>query len=192
MTTEEGKKKGLNPLIAVGGAAVVAAISGAAAFTLAPSAGGETAEAHSDEHGGEKGHGDEMKKAAKGHDDGHGGADKKKKAKKDKKGKTAKKGGGPVYVDIEPLIISLGPEAAARRLKISIVIESDPAYADKLVELIPRFRDVLNTYLRAVDARDFESPASMSRIRAHIARRLRIVAPEDSIEGVLVTDFILD
>ncbi len=190
MTTEEGKKKGLNPLIAIGGAAVMAAISGVAAFALAPAADKDAAEAHGDADG----HGAKKDDHGGDHDGGHGGKGEKKSDKKNGKGKKGKsaKGGGTAYVDLEPLIISLGPEAAARRLKISIVIEGDPAYADDLARLVPRFRDVLNTYLRAVDARDFESPASMSRIRAHIARRLRIVAPEESIQGVLVTDFILD
>lgn len=199
MSTEvEGKKKGLNPLIAIGAAAVVAAASGGAAFFLSP-AGADAAEVAKsddepkggDDHSG--GHGEASKKADS-HgkpkaSDGHGASSKKDSHKKSKKnaGKT-----GTVYVPIEPLIISLGPESTARRLKITIVIEGEAAYESELGSLVPKFRDILNTYLRAADARDFESPAAMSRVRAHIARRLKIVAPDGAISGVLVTDFILD
>ena len=174
---EGGKKKGIGAPIAIGGAVVLAAISGAAAFALAPSAGGEEAPIDGAEHSGEN-----QEKSEK-------ATDKKKKKKKGKQGKKAEES---VYVPIEPLVISLGPEARANRLKITLVIEGSKDYEADLISLVPKFRDVLNTYLRAVDARDFESPAAMSRIRAHIARRLKIVAPEDSIDGVLVTDFILD
>lgn len=180
---EDGEtvKKGLNPLIAIGAAAVVTAVSGGAAFFFAPS-GADASETKADD----KDH----------HDDGHEGdqgkSAKKTEKKKKKKGKKGAKNTGDVFVPLEPMIVSLGPEAAASRLKISIVIETNGAYQDELAGLVPKFRDVLNTYLRAADARDFESPAAMSRIRAHIARRLQIVAPEDSIDGVLVTEFILD
>ena len=184
---ETPKKKGMSPLIAIGGAVVLALISGAAAFALAPAGGaGPDVEHAKDDHKSDD-HGDDKKDAKK--------KDKKKKdkKKKDKKGKDGHgEGGGSVYVPIEPLIVSLGPEAKANRLKITLVIEADPEYEKDLLALLPKFRDVLNTYLRAADARDFESPAAMARVRAHIARRLRIVAPDQSIQGVLVTDFILD
>ncbi|MBI1393841.1 MAG: hypothetical protein GC152_13970 [Alphaproteobacteria bacterium] len=180
-TNDEGKKKGLNPMVAMAAAAAIAVASGVAAFALSPVGGGAaehepTSNADHKEH---ESHGGAKSSSSS---DGHG---KKKKRK-------ATHGAELVYVPIEPLIVSLGPEAAAKRLKITIVIEGDAAFEDELKGLVPKFRDVLNTYLRAADARDFESPAAMSRVRAHIARRLKIVAPDESIEGVLVTDFILD
>ncbi|MEO0398795.1 MAG: flagellar basal body-associated FliL family protein [Pseudomonadota bacterium] len=186
----EKPKKGLGLPVTLAGAAVLAAVSGAAAFALAPAGGGggakdtEKTEKHADD-----GHGD--KKADKKADKKGKGKDKKKKKGKGKDGHD-EGGGGAVYVPLEPIIVSLGPEAMANRLKITLVIEGASEYEQDLIKLIPKFRDVLNTYLRAADARDFESPAAMSRVRAHIARRMRIVAPDASIKSVLVTDFILD
>ncbi|MEM6413887.1 MAG: flagellar basal body-associated FliL family protein [Pseudomonadota bacterium] len=177
-------KKGLSLPITIAGAAVLAAVSGAAAFALAPAGGGEKEDTHTEEHA-DEGHSDKKSKSDK-------KKKKKKKGKKDKKGQGEEYAGDAVYVPIEPLIVSLGPEAMAKRLKITLVIEGAPEYQSELTALVPKFRDVLNTYLRAADARDFETPAAMSRVRAHIARRLRIVAPDASIKSVLVTDFILD
>ena len=198
---DDGKKKSGGMVMTIAGAAALALISGAAAFALAPAGGGSEKTDHGEDAG--KDHGkDAGKDAGKGHgkDAGkdHGGgsghgekADKK--HKKDKKGHGKKAVSGEiVYVPMEPLIVSLGPDARADRLKITLVIEGRSEYEPELQDLMPKFRDVLNTYLRAAETSDFESPAAMARVRAHIARRLKIVAPEDSVVGVLITEFILD
>ena len=53
-------------------------------------------------------------------------------------------------------------------------------------------RDVLNTYLRAVEITDLEDPAAMTRLRAQMVRRVRMVTPPDTVRDVLILDFILD
>ncbi|GAB4519896.1 MAG: hypothetical protein Kow00133_05950 [Amphiplicatus sp.] len=96
-----------------------------------------------------------------------------------------------VFVAIEPMVISLGPEAQSKYLKISISIETTKPHEKRLHELTPRIRDVLNAYLRSVDESDLERPANMARLRAQMLRRLQLVAPAGSVHNVLITDFVL-
>lgn len=95
------------------------------------------------------------------------------------------------FVTIQPMIISLGPEAKSKYLKISVTLETSKTHEKSLNAMTPRLRDVLNSYLRAVDESDLERPAGMTRIRAQMLRRLQLVAPEDSVSDILITDFVL-
>lgn len=96
-----------------------------------------------------------------------------------------------IFVNLEPLVVTLGPSAKSKYLKISVSLETTHDYEKSVNELTPRFRDVLNSYLRAVDEKDLIIPAAMSRLRAQMLRRLQVVAPEDSVTDVLITDFVL-
>lgn len=99
--------------------------------------------------------------------------------------------GDVIFVPLEPLIVSLGPDASSRFLRISISLETNKDGQAVLEELTPRLRDVLNGYLRAVDEEDLAQPASMSRLRAQMLRRLQLAAPDGVITNVLITDFVL-
>ncbi|MEM9169155.1 MAG: flagellar basal body-associated FliL family protein [Pseudomonadota bacterium] len=175
---------------------VPALIAGAIAFAVAffaPFGGADAPKADAAEEadakdGAEKGDKKKDKKASKKKKDG-------KKAKGGKGGKGGKDGdpygAGAAFVNVEPLVVSLGPNARAQYLKISISIETKPGYEGSIEKMIPKFRDVLNTYLRAVDERDLTEPAAMTKLRAQILRRIRIAADDLPIDDVLITDFIL-
>ncbi|MEL6365283.1 MAG: flagellar basal body-associated FliL family protein [Pseudomonadota bacterium] len=179
-TEEEPKKKG-SPLILI---SIVAALllgggAGAAVFMGLVPLGGEKSE-KSDDHGG------------KDKKDGHSG-----KAGKGSKGKSApaydiQTVGDVAFVNLEPLIISLGPEANARHLRMTLSIETKSTGVGAVELMLPRVRDVLNTYLRAVEVSDLEDPAAMTRLRAQMVRRVRMVTPPDTVRDVLILDFILD
>lgn len=96
------------------------------------------------------------------------------------------------FVNLEPLVISLGPNANSQYLKVSITLETFGDEKKKIEHLVPKFRDVLNTYLRAVDENDIAEPAAMIRLRAQMLRRIQLIAPPDTIENVLITDFVLN
>jgi len=102
--------------------------------------------------------------------------------------------GGPTYafVPLEPLIISLGPEAKSKHLKVSITVEVVPGTEEAVLLVTPRINDVLNTFLRAVDEREFEIPRSMLRLRAQMLRRVQLVTPKDSVRDVLIQEFVLN
>lgn len=96
------------------------------------------------------------------------------------------------FVNLEPLVITLGPNATSQYLKISLSLETSHQDTKTIEHLSPKFRDVLNTYLRAIDENDLADPAAMMRLRAQMLRRLQIVAPDDAISNVLITDFVLN
>ena len=96
------------------------------------------------------------------------------------------------FVNLETLVVSLGPSANSEYLKISISIETTKSESKGIEILEPKFRDLLNTYLRAVDERDLIEPAAMTRLRAQMLRRMQLVAPQGAIKNVLITDFILN
>ena len=95
------------------------------------------------------------------------------------------------FVPIEPIVVSLGPRATARHLVFEGHREVAPGAEAEVVRLMPRVMDVLNTYLRAVEERDFEEPGALPRMRGHMLRRVRIVAGPDRVRDLLVTRFLL-
>lgn len=96
------------------------------------------------------------------------------------------------FVNLEPLVVSLGPNASSQYLKISVTLETNVSDQKQVEHFIPKFRDVLNTYLRAVDERDIAEPAAMIRLRAQMLRRIQLVAPTDAVQNILITDFVLN
>ncbi len=96
-----------------------------------------------------------------------------------------------VFVDLTPFVISLGPNASSEYLRVSISLETTEDHLKAAEHLQPRFRDVLNTYLRAVDERDLAEPAAMIRLRAQMLRRLQVAASPEIVSDVLITDFVL-
>lgn len=96
------------------------------------------------------------------------------------------------FVGLDDLIISLGPQAEARHLKVRLSIEVEKAEEPAVVALKPRILDVLNTYLRAVDEREFELPHAMMRVRAQMLRRVQLVTPEGAVRDVLIQEFVLN
>lgn len=96
------------------------------------------------------------------------------------------------FVPMEEMIISLGPTAQAKHLKVQVSIEVEPGKELDVQTISPRIVDVLNTYLRALDEADIENPRSMIRMRAQMLRRVRLVAPEGSVRDVLIQQFVLN
>ncbi|MEM7060680.1 MAG: flagellar basal body-associated FliL family protein [Pseudomonadota bacterium] len=96
------------------------------------------------------------------------------------------------FVPMEEMVISLGPDATAKHLKVKVSIEVEPGTEVDVQTISPRIADVLNTYLRAVDGSDLENPRSMSRMRAQMLRRVRLVAPQGSVRDVLIQQFVLN
>lgn len=96
------------------------------------------------------------------------------------------------FVPIDNMVISLGPRATAKHLKFAAQLEVEPVFTEEVTTLMPRILDVLNTYLRAVEEADIESPAAMTRLRAHMLRRVQIVTGEGRVKDLLITEFVLN
>lgn len=96
------------------------------------------------------------------------------------------------YVPLEAMVISLGPEARSKHLKLVVSVEVKPEAEAEVTAAAPRILDVLNTFLRAVDERDFESPRAMLRLRAQMLRRVQLVTPQHAVRDLLIQEFVLN
>lgn len=96
------------------------------------------------------------------------------------------------FLPMEPIMVSLPPGSSARYLRFTGQIETDPASAVEVEQLMPRILDVLNTYLRAVEVTDLEQPAAISRLRAQMLRRVQVVTGEGRVRDLLITEFVLN
>lgn len=96
------------------------------------------------------------------------------------------------HIPLENMTISLASSGTARLLRFSAQVEVGIASEAAMLRMQPRFLDIVNTYLRAVDPRDLEDPAALIRLRAQILRRLQVVAGDGHIRDFLITEFILN
>lgn len=96
------------------------------------------------------------------------------------------------FVPVPPLVISLGPGSNNRHLRFTGELEVPPAHVGEVTRMMPRVLDVLNSYLRAVDARQFEEPGALVRLRAQMLRRVQLVLGEGRVRDLLVTEFVLN
>jgi len=95
------------------------------------------------------------------------------------------------FIDLEPLIVTLGPQSESEHLKITLTIEVGPGREAEVEAVKPRVIDILNGFLRAVDEREFELPRSMERLRAQMLRRVKLVTPEGAVRDLLIQEFVL-
>jgi len=96
------------------------------------------------------------------------------------------------FVPIDPMTISLGPAADNRHLRFRAQLEVPGGKEKEVTTLLPRVVDVLNSYLRALDLTDLEDPAALTRLRAQMLRRVRVVAGPGKVNDLLVMEFVMN
>ncbi|MHA6324457.1 flagellar basal body-associated FliL family protein [Roseivivax sp. CAU 1753] len=96
------------------------------------------------------------------------------------------------FVELSPLVVSLGPESRAQHLLFTAAIETVPGAEADVAKLEPRILDVMNGYLRALEPADIEAPGGLFVIRAQLTRRLQLVLGEDRMRDLLVMEFVLN
>ncbi len=95
------------------------------------------------------------------------------------------------FMPLGEIVVPLSPRANARYLVMEAEIEVDQVELAALEQLRPRILDMFNTYLRAIDERDFADPAASLRLRAQLMRRLALVVDPVRPRDLLITSFIL-
>ena len=95
------------------------------------------------------------------------------------------------FLSLDEMVITLGPGAAATHLIFQAELETIPTGVEALSKLRPRIVDVFNTYLRAVEERDLRTPGGMTKMRAQLLRRVRVVVGEIEVRDLLFTKFIM-
>lgn len=96
------------------------------------------------------------------------------------------------FVPVDPMIVTLGAGGKNRHLRFTAQLEVAKAYQQDVALLMPRILDVLNGYLRAVEAAELEDPNALTRLRAQMLRRVQIVSGEGRVRDLLVTEFVLN
>lgn len=96
------------------------------------------------------------------------------------------------FVPVDPVVVSLGRAADDRHLRFRAQLEVNQPYGQEVTLLLPRIQDVLNGYLRAVDAATLEDPGALVRVRAHLLRRVQMVTGDGRVRDLLVSEFVLN
>jgi flagellar FliL protein len=96
------------------------------------------------------------------------------------------------FVPVEPMIVSLTPAANNRHLRFRAQLEVPSQYASDVEMIMPRVVDVLNGYLRALEIRDIENAAALTRLRAQMLRRVQIVVGPGRVNDLLIMEFVLN
>lgn len=96
------------------------------------------------------------------------------------------------FLPIEPLVISIGGAGPERHLRFVGQLEVDKAHLPEVQLIMPRVVDALNTYLRAVDGKTFEETDSLVRIRAQMLRRIKLVAGDNRVRDLLVSEYVIN
>ncbi|MEM6303410.1 MAG: flagellar basal body-associated FliL family protein [Pseudomonadota bacterium] len=101
-------------------------------------------------------------------------------------------GPGITFVEVEPLVISLGATSAARHLRFRASLEVPDAHVENVTQILPRVTDVLNSYLRALDPGELEDRSALTRLRAQMLRRVQVVVGQNRVSDLLVLEFVLN
>lgn len=96
------------------------------------------------------------------------------------------------FVVVEPMVISLGAESGSRHLRFRAQLEVPKGSKPDVERLLPRVMDIFNSYLRAVDLNELESPSNLSRLRAQMLRRVQMVVGKDRVNDLLIMEFVLN
>lgn len=96
------------------------------------------------------------------------------------------------FVPMDPLVISLGPIADNRHLRMTTQIEVNAGFTEEITKLLPRIADLMNSYLHAISPSEFDDPAALVRMRAQLLRRIQIVTGQGRVRDLLVTEFVLN
>jgi flagellar protein FliL len=96
------------------------------------------------------------------------------------------------FVPVDPIIVSLGPASANRHLSFRAQLEVPAEHAPEVQRIMPRLVDILNSYLRAVDVREFDAPSGLITLRAQMLRRVQLIAGDGRISDLLVMEFVLN
>lgn len=95
------------------------------------------------------------------------------------------------YVELDSLTVSLGADAGAKHLKITIVLGTPPDGAELTDVEFLRLRDQFLERLRTVDSALISDPKAMPALKRSLLAQARNTLGQDSVYSVLITDFLM-
>lgn len=96
------------------------------------------------------------------------------------------------FVLLDPINITLPPGSDRSLLRITAQLDVAPQNAPAIEAIKPRITDILNSYLRAVQISDLETPSALLRLRTQMLHRVQVVAGPGIVRDLLITEFILN
>lgn len=96
------------------------------------------------------------------------------------------------FLPVDPIVVSLGATGMNRHLSFRAQLEVPQSNAAEVTALMPRIVDVMNSYLRAVDVREFDAPHGLIRLRAQMLRRVQLIVGDGKVNDLLVMEFVLN
>lgn len=95
------------------------------------------------------------------------------------------------FLPLDPIVISIGGTGSLRNLRFRAQLQVDPDGLDTAEALRPRIVDIATAYLRALPVERLEEPTALLRIRAQLLRRFQMLAGPETVEAVLVSEFVI-
>jgi flagellar FliL protein len=96
------------------------------------------------------------------------------------------------FIKIPKILVSLGPRSTNKHLSFETQLEVPLQFQADVEHILPRIVDVMNSYLRALETEDFESPIILMRLRSQLLRRIQVVAGKDRVNDLLIMEFVLN
>ena len=100
--------------------------------------------------------------------------------------------GPAAFVALDPIVVNLPPGSDRDFLLFTGSLEVAPGSEAEVEALRPRIIDVLNSYLRALELADLESPTALIRLRSQMLRRVQVVSGGDRIRDLLIIEFVIN
>ena len=101
-------------------------------------------------------------------------------------------GAAGAFHEMDPIAVSIGHGGESRQLRIRVVLDVPADQLDGVASIGPRLQDGILGFLRAVEPATLENPAALIDLRAHMLRRARLIAGDEAVSNLLVTDFVLN
>lgn len=105
---------------------------------------------------------------------------------------TTSTGSEIAYIALDPVVVTLVPGGNSRHLRLTAQLEVHPAAQTAVEKLRPRIMDMMNSYLSALTLTDLEAQSALVRLRAHLLRRITLIAGENQVRDLLITEFVLN
>lgn len=95
------------------------------------------------------------------------------------------------FVALPAIVVNLPAGSHHTHLRLVGQLEVPHDARSHVEHLQPRIMDVMNTYLRALEAHDFDDRLALSRMRLHLMARVGAVVGENIVRDFLIMEFIL-
>ncbi|MEP2029516.1 MAG: flagellar basal body-associated FliL family protein [Paracoccaceae bacterium] len=96
------------------------------------------------------------------------------------------------FVPVDPITVSMNSRSQNHHLRFRAQLEVPANYEAEVQGVLPRVVDVLNGYLRALEAGDLEDQSALTRLRGQMLRRIQIVTGSERVSDLLIMEFVLN